>query len=76
MTNKLVVVMVVMGIIGCRGRGPMLVHGFLDRGDCEFAYLADGESGLRAVTVAEPQLPPELIGTWDTPDDAFDITRV
>ena len=32
---------IVMGIVGCRGRGPGLVHGFLDRGDCEFAYLAD-----------------------------------
>ncbi len=32
---------IVLAIVGCRGRGPGLVHGFLDRGDCEFAYLAD-----------------------------------
>jgi len=32
---------IVMGIVGCRGRGPGLVNGFLDRGDCEFAYIAD-----------------------------------
>ncbi len=32
---------ITMAIVGCRGRGPGLVHGFLDRGDCEFAYLAD-----------------------------------
>ncbi|MFH1919509.1 MAG: Gfo/Idh/MocA family oxidoreductase [Planctomycetota bacterium] len=32
---------VILAIVGCRGRGPMLVNGFLDRGDCEFAYLAD-----------------------------------
>jgi len=31
----------IMAIVGCRGRGPALVNGFLDRGDCEFAYLAD-----------------------------------
>lgn len=32
---------VVLAIVGCRGRGPGLVAGFLERGDCEFAYLAD-----------------------------------
>ena len=32
---------IIMGIVGCRNRGPGLVDGFLDRGDCEFAYLAD-----------------------------------
>jgi hypothetical protein len=32
---------VILAIVGCRGRGPGLVNGFLDRGDCRFAYLAD-----------------------------------
>ncbi len=32
---------IILAIVGCRGRGPGLVQGFLERGDCEFAYLAD-----------------------------------
>jgi predicted dehydrogenase len=32
---------VILAIVGCRGRGPGLISGFLERGDCEFAYLAD-----------------------------------
>jgi len=32
---------IIMAIVGCRGRGLSLVYGFTDRGDCEFAYLAD-----------------------------------
>lgn len=35
---------VVLGLIGCGGRGPHLAKGFLERGDCEFAYLADVDS--------------------------------
>jgi len=32
---------IIMAIVGCRGRGLSLCYGFADRGDCEFAYLAD-----------------------------------
>jgi len=32
---------IVLGLIGCGGRGPHLAKGFLERGDCEFAYMAD-----------------------------------
>lgn len=32
---------VVFGLIGAGGRGPDLANGFLRRGDCEFAYIAD-----------------------------------
>ena len=32
---------IVLGLIGCGGRGPHLAKGFAERGDCEFAYVAD-----------------------------------
>jgi len=32
---------VVLGLIGCGGRGPYLAKGFLQRGDCTFAAIAD-----------------------------------
>ena len=49
---------IVLGLVGCGGRGPHLAKGFLERGDCEFAYLADVNSAVlpsRQNTIAELQ---------------------
>ncbi len=35
---------VTLAMVGVRGRGNSLAHGFLDRGDCEIAYVADVDS--------------------------------
>ena len=37
---------VVLGLIGAGGRGPNLANGFLDRGDCEFAFIADPNTNV------------------------------
>ncbi len=37
---------VVLAAVGVRGRGAHLAQGFLERGDCEYAYLADVDSNL------------------------------
>ena len=37
---------VVLGLIGAGGRGPNLANGFLDRGDCEFAFVADPNTNV------------------------------
>jgi predicted dehydrogenase len=37
---------VVLAAVGVRGRGSGLAQGFLDRGDCRYAYLADVDSRL------------------------------
>ena len=36
---------VVLCSIGVRGRGNSLAHGFLERGDCVIAYVADVDTG-------------------------------
>jgi len=49
---------VVLGIVGCRARGPALARGFASRDDCRLAYIADVDSELfatRATQVAEVQ---------------------
>jgi len=49
---------ITLAMIGVRGRGPMLAHGFLDRGDCEISYVCDVNSKLfesRAKDFAERQ---------------------
>jgi predicted dehydrogenase len=48
---------IILAIVGCRGRGPGLVQGFLERGDCEFAYLADVDTRRfsHAEKIAEQQ---------------------
>jgi len=48
----------VLGLIGCGGRGPHLAKGFIERGDCEFAYLADPDKSKldsRVGPIAEAQ---------------------
>ena len=49
---------IVLAAVGVRGRGSNLAQGFLDRGDCEYAYIADVDSSLfesRAKQIAERQ---------------------
>jgi predicted dehydrogenase len=49
---------IMLGLIGCGGRGPQLAEGFLKRGDCEFACLADVDGAVlpsRQSTVAQWQ---------------------
>jgi predicted dehydrogenase len=41
---------VILGLIGCGGRGPHLAKGFLDRGDCTFAAIADVNQNALAAT--------------------------
>ena len=47
-----------LGLIGCGGRGPQLAQGFLQRGDCTFAAIADVNHAIldeRAATIAPLQ---------------------
>ena len=37
---------VVLGLIGAGERGPHLANGFLDRGDCEFAFVANPNTNV------------------------------
>ena len=49
---------IVLCAVGVRGRGAHLAQGFLERGDCEYAYIADPDSSLfesRAKAIAERQ---------------------
>ncbi len=49
---------IVLGLIGCGGRGPHLANGFLQHDDCEFAYLADVNEAIlpaRKKAIAELQ---------------------
>ena len=49
---------IVLGLIGAGGRGPHLAVGFLERGDCEFAYIADPNTTVfdsRAKRLADQQ---------------------
>ncbi|NQU21555.1 MAG: Gfo/Idh/MocA family oxidoreductase [Candidatus Nealsonbacteria bacterium] len=49
---------VVLAAVGVHGRGAHLAAGFLERGDCEYAYIADVDSRLfasRAKSIAERQ---------------------
>jgi len=48
----------ILGLIGCGGRGPNLAKGFIERGDCEFAYMADPDKSKldsRVGPIAEAQ---------------------
>ncbi|MCA9230566.1 MAG: Gfo/Idh/MocA family oxidoreductase [Planctomycetales bacterium] len=48
----------ILGLIGCGGRGPYLAQGFLERRDCEFAYMADVDASKlssRVGPIAEAQ---------------------
>ena len=57
---------ITLGLIGAGGRGPNLAQGFLDRGDCQFARIADPNTtvarGLREGNRRAPgrQGPPVL----------------
>ena len=49
---------VILAAVGVQGRGSHLAQGFLERGDCEYAYVADVDSKLfesRAKAIAERQ---------------------
>lgn len=49
---------VVLASVGVRGRGAMLAQGFIERGDCEIAYVCDVDSALfasRAKQITEQQ---------------------
>ncbi len=49
---------VVLAAVGVRGRGSHLATGFLQRGDCEYAYVCDPDTRLfesRAKRIAEQQ---------------------
>ena len=49
---------VILASVGVRGRGAHLAQGFLDRGDCEIAYVCDVDSSLfesRSKAIAERQ---------------------
>jgi len=49
---------IVLAAVGVRGRGNHLAQGFIDRGDCRYAYVADVDSNLfasRAKAIAERQ---------------------
>lgn len=49
---------IILAAVGVRGRGSGLAQGFLQRGDCRYAYIADVDSSLfesRAKAIAERQ---------------------
>jgi len=49
---------IILGLIGCGGRGPHLAKGFAERGDCTFAAIADVNEAIldeRAATIANSQ---------------------
>ncbi len=49
---------IILAAVGVRGRGSHLAQGFLERGDCRYAYLCDVDSRLfasRAKAIAERQ---------------------
>ncbi|NOY42530.1 MAG: Gfo/Idh/MocA family oxidoreductase, partial [Planctomycetes bacterium] len=49
---------ITLGLIGCGGRGPHLARGFLERGDCTFAAIADVNESIlngRAAEIAGNQ---------------------
>lgn len=49
---------ITLGLIGAGGRGPNLAQGFFDRGDCQFAAIADPNTtvfGPRGKQLAERQ---------------------
>ena len=49
---------IVLGLIGAGGRGIRLANGFLEREDCEVAFMADPDTGIlgpRAERVAQRQ---------------------
>ena len=49
---------IILAAVGVRGRGIGLARGFAERGDCQYAYIADVDGKLfdsRAKTVAELQ---------------------
>ncbi|MBN2475508.1 MAG: Gfo/Idh/MocA family oxidoreductase [Pirellulales bacterium] len=57
---------ITLAAVGVRGRGIGLAQGFLERGDCQYAYLADVDSNLfasRAKTIADRQgaRPPQCV---------------
>jgi len=49
---------IILAAVGVRGRGAHLAQGFLERGDCRYAYVCDVDSSLfasRAKAIAERQ---------------------
>jgi len=55
-----------LALVGVRGRGSALGHGFLDRGDCHVSYLCDvdlkvAEGRAKEFAKRQPDQPPKVV---------------